>query len=754
MVTRYAIGVDFGTESGRGRPRRRRRRAAGRDGRPALPQRRHRRAAAVSGPATSPCRPTGRSRIPRTTCASSRTAVPAVAPRRRRSTPRTSSASASTSRRARCSRSRPTARRSCDAARASAPTRMPGSSSGSTTRRSPRPTGSTRSRATTGQAMARPLRRQDLVRVVLLEGAPDPRRGARGLRGGRPAHRGGRLGRLAAHRRRDPQRLHGRLQGDVVEARRLPDAERTSRALDPRFADVVDDEDAARRPAAGRARPAGSRRRRPAWTGLPPGTAVAVANVDAHVAVPAATVVEPGRMVMIMGTSTCHMVLGHGRARPCPACAATSRTAIIPGLFGYEAGQSCVGDHFAWFVEHGVPAAYRDEARDRGLDLHALLQEKAGAAAGRRVRPAGPRLVERQPLRPRRCGRSSGLLVGATLATTPEEIYRALIEATAFGTRVIIETFEANGVPIHEIVACGGLAEKSPLIMQIYADVTGRPFRVSASDQTPALGLGDVRGGGRRRRRPAGTPRSRTRRAAMARLKDRGLPSRSREHADLRRPLPRVRAAARLLRSRRERRDEDAAGAAGAREGRAARSRWRPDDAARGASRGAGRAPRRAATPRARRLDRRQRQRARPGDRARRDQAVGRPLRGPDRRVDGRRSTSTARIVEGAFHPSSDTASHLVHLPAPPRRQRRRPHALALRDRVRRGRPADPGLPDGPGRRVRRRDPVRRVRADRRRGDRRRWSSRASARSPAILLKQPRRLHDRRHARRPRSRPR
>ena len=82
----------------------------------------------------------------------------------------------------------------------------------------------------------------------------------------------------------------------------------------------------------------------------------------------------------------------------------------------------------------------------------------------------------------------SGLLIGATLATTPEEIYRALIEATAYGTRVIIETFEEHGVPIHEIVAAGGLAEKSPLTMQIYADVTGRPFRISASDQTPALG--------------------------------------------------------------------------------------------------------------------------------------------------------------------------------------------------------------------------------------------------------------------------
>jgi L-ribulokinase len=160
---------------------------------------------------------------------------------------------------------------------------------------------------------------------------------------------------------------------------------------------------------------------------------------------------------------------------------------VIPGYFGYEAGQSCVGDHFSWFVEHATPAAYRDEANARGLDIHAFLQDKAS-----RLRPGQSGLLaldwwngNRSVLVDAELG---GLLIGATLATTPEEIYRALIEATAFGTRVIIEAFEANGVPIREIVACGGLAEKSPLIMQIYADVTGRPFRLSASDQTPALG--------------------------------------------------------------------------------------------------------------------------------------------------------------------------------------------------------------------------------------------------------------------------
>ena len=223
-----------------------------------------------------------------------------------------------------------------------------------------------------------------------------------------------------------------------------------------------------------------------AWTGLLPGTAVAIANVDAHVAVPAATVIEPGRMVMIMGTSTCHMVLGDAE-RIVPGMCGLVEDGIVPGYIGYEAGQSCVGDHFGWFVEHAVPARYEREAAARGIDLHELLQEKAA-----RLAPGESGLLaldwwngNRSVLVDAALG---GLLVGATLATTAEEIYRALVEATAFGTRVIIETFEANGVPIHEIVACGGLAEKSPLVMQVYADVTGRTFRISASDQTPALG--------------------------------------------------------------------------------------------------------------------------------------------------------------------------------------------------------------------------------------------------------------------------
>jgi L-ribulokinase len=208
--------------------------------------------------------------------------------------------------------------------------------------------------------------------------------------------------------------------------------------------------------------------------------------VDAHVAVPAATVTDPGRMVMIMGTSICHMVLGT-EEHIVPGMCGFVEDGIIPGYFGYEAGQSCVGDHFAWFVDNCVPAAYADEAKARGIDIHTLLEEKAA-----QLKPGESGLLALDWWNGNRSVLVdvdlTGILIGATLATKPEEIYRALIEATAFGTRVIVETFQQNGVPIYELVACGGLPEKNKLLMQIYADVAGRPFKVSASQQTPALG--------------------------------------------------------------------------------------------------------------------------------------------------------------------------------------------------------------------------------------------------------------------------
>jgi len=256
-------------------------------------------------------------------------------------------------------------------------------------------------------------------------------------------------------------------------------------ALHPDFADVVDSKMSRELYDLGE-RAGGLSDEAAAWTGLLPGTAVAIANVDAHVAVPAATVVEPHRMVMIMGTSTCHMVMAPDE-QTVPGMCGSVEDGILPGRFGYEAGQSAVGDHFGWFVDHAVPPAYHEAAAARGQDIHVYLQELAGGLV---IGESGLLALDwwngnRSVLVDTGL---SGLLLGATLATVPEEIYRALVEATAFGTRVVIETFEANGVPIHDIVACGGLAEKSPLIMQIYADVTGKTFRISASDQTPALG--------------------------------------------------------------------------------------------------------------------------------------------------------------------------------------------------------------------------------------------------------------------------
>ncbi len=257
------------------------------------------------------------------------------------------------------------------------------------------------------------------------------------------------------------------------------------KALDPRLENVVDEK------MSRDIRPIGDcagylTEQAARWTGLRPGTAVAIANVDAHVAVPAATVTQVGRMVMIMGTSICHMVLGDAE-RAVPGMCGYVEDGIIPGLFGYEAGQSCVGDHFAWFVENCVPSSYENEALQRGMDIHQLMEEKAA-----QLRPGESGLLALDWWNGNRSilvdVDLTGLLLGATLATKPEEIYRALIEATAYGTRVIVDTFQKNGVPIHELVACGGLPEKNKLLMQIYADVTGREIKVTASRQTPALG--------------------------------------------------------------------------------------------------------------------------------------------------------------------------------------------------------------------------------------------------------------------------
>jgi L-ribulokinase len=222
-----------------------------------------------------------------------------------------------------------------------------------------------------------------------------------------------------------------------------------------------------------------------AWTGLPEGIAVAVGNVDAHVTVPAARAVEPGILVAIMGTSTCHVMNGAER-REVPGMCGVVDGGITPGLWGYEAGQSGVGDIFGWFVAHGVPPAYHEQARARGISVHVLLTELAAAqAVGEHGLVAldwhsGNRsvLVDHE---------LSGVVVGQTLSTRAEDTYRALLEATAFGTRRIVEAFTDAGVPVTELVVAGGLL-KNALLMQIYADVTNLPLSTIGSEQGPALG--------------------------------------------------------------------------------------------------------------------------------------------------------------------------------------------------------------------------------------------------------------------------
>ncbi len=222
-----------------------------------------------------------------------------------------------------------------------------------------------------------------------------------------------------------------------------------------------------------------------AWTGLPEGIAVAVGNVDAHVTVPAAAAISPGQMVAIMGTSTCHVMNG-AKLAEVPGMCGVVDGGIVAGMWGYEAGQSGVGDIFAWFADYAVPGEYRDEAARRGITLHDLLSEEAAK------QPAGAHgLIALDWLSGNRSvlvdHHLSGAIVGLTLATRAPDIYRALVEATAFGTRVIIDAFGSNGIPVTDLIIAGGLT-KNEFVLQIYADVTRRPLSLISSEQGPALG--------------------------------------------------------------------------------------------------------------------------------------------------------------------------------------------------------------------------------------------------------------------------
>ncbi|MFT5405397.1 MAG: L-ribulokinase [Verrucomicrobiales bacterium] len=218
--------------------------------------------------------------------------------------------------------------------------------------------------------------------------------------------------------------------------------------------------------------------------GLKPGTAVAVGAFDAHMGAVGAGIKE-GTLVKILGTSTCDcMVVPNTKALPdIPGLCGIVDGSVLPDHFGLEAGQSAVGDIFLWFVNNLVPDRYGKTNDEKFASMEAKL---AGMKPGETGLLAldwnnGNRTVLVDV-------RLSGMILGQTLYTEAHEIYRALIEATAFGALTIIKRIEDYGVPVNEVINTGGLAVKNETLMQIYADILGRPLKVSVSDQTCALG--------------------------------------------------------------------------------------------------------------------------------------------------------------------------------------------------------------------------------------------------------------------------
>jgi L-ribulokinase len=216
-------------------------------------------------------------------------------------------------------------------------------------------------------------------------------------------------------------------------------------------------------------------------TGLSEGIPVAVGAFDAHLG-GVGSGIAPGTLVKIIGTSTCDMMVvpAGQKLADVPGLCGIVNGSILPGYYGLEAGQSAVGDIFNWFANRIQPGG-------KQLSSHEAL-----TAAAAKLAPGESGLLALDWNNGNRTilvdQRLTGLLLGQTLYTTPAEIYRALIEATAFGALTIINRFEEYGVKVKQVVNCGGIADKSPTVMQIYADVTGRPMKISRSAQTCALG--------------------------------------------------------------------------------------------------------------------------------------------------------------------------------------------------------------------------------------------------------------------------
>jgi L-ribulokinase len=208
--------------------------------------------------------------------------------------------------------------------------------------------------------------------------------------------------------------------------------------------------------------------------GLPESVAVAVGNVDSFVSLPGAGVEQPGVYVMVVGTSICDMVVEPREVR-LPGITGVVRDGILPGLYGYEAGQVAVGDMLAWFVDTLAGPSYGElEEAASGLGPGQTGLVALDWWNGNRTILADADLT--------------GVICGLTLHSTPAEIYRALLESIAFGNRRIMDNFEEHGLELSEIVACGGIAERSPLVMQLIADTSGRTVKVPSSTEVPARG--------------------------------------------------------------------------------------------------------------------------------------------------------------------------------------------------------------------------------------------------------------------------
>lgn len=258
-------------------------------------------------------------------------------------------------------------------------------------------------------------------------------------------------------------------------------------SLDPRLKDLIRDKIAAPILDLG-TRAGGLTKEMSAITGLPAGIAVSVGNVDGHAMVPGVGITKPGEMLLVMGTSSCQMLLSDKEVNV-PGIMGVVEDGMIPGYFGYESGQAGFGDHYAWFMKNALPFSYRNAAMNEGVSdydyIVRLAQKRSVGESGLLALDwwNGNRSVLNDT-------DLTGAIFGMTLRTKPEEIFRALVEGTAFGTRLIIENYREYGLNTDTVIAAGGIAEKNPFIMQVFSDILGLDIQISGSPYAAALGAG------------------------------------------------------------------------------------------------------------------------------------------------------------------------------------------------------------------------------------------------------------------------